>query len=428
MSLVYTELSSVAISRQDGFRIATVNTRLRNLVENDQTFFGSSVRPGVWERRWYNDVGNKSLYYKKGDAVWLNTEPASEFVAAHTADIDMYVQGCAQARYKYLALSAANDSAGISKLYRDIALGLGDFDKGIYYLGNLLDSIQIRISLSDDNDRLPTDNNYWTDFFDRSKDESYYRRQILDAAGPQLSAVYDKHLREYHLSALEQQLPKLGLNDLTEFYNRYLQANLANVSKRQKFVNHAQYQADMTGFDHVMLFGKRNLSDGQQCQWFRLWKSGLLEHGGIVKVSLSSHDCGINDESARLYTVNLSWDYSGKTAPAYDFPTAGVNGFYSHDSKIYTGSGDEVDYAMKLDALGRSRRYVVNITPVMSLTWGSTPSGGPYQTVYSERFTRFPGKDVTGMNNSSFTFLYSPGIDMYSYYVRGFTVNKTRYY
>ena len=95
MSLVYTELSSVEISRQDGFRIATVNTRLRNLVENDQTFFGSNVRPDIWERRWYNDAGNKSLYYQKGDAVWLNTEPADEFVAAHAADIDMYVQGCA---------------------------------------------------------------------------------------------------------------------------------------------------------------------------------------------------------------------------------------------------------------------------------------------------------------------------------------------
>ena len=84
---------------------------------------------------------------------------------------------------------------------------------------------------------------------------------------------------------------------------------------------------------------------------------------------------------------------------------------------------------MKLDALGRSRRYIVNITPVMSLEWGSAPSSaGPYKKVDSERFTRFPGKDVTDMNNSSFTFLYSPYIDMYSYCVRGFTVNKTRYY
>ena len=39
----------------------------------------------------------------------------------------------------------------------------------------MLDPIQIRISLSDDNDRLPTDDNYWADFFDRSKNRSYYR-------------------------------------------------------------------------------------------------------------------------------------------------------------------------------------------------------------------------------------------------------------
>ena len=105
----------------------------------------------------------------------------------------------------------------------------------------MLDPIQIRISLSDDNDRLPTDDNYWADFFDRSKNRSYYRSQILNAVEPQLSAVYDKHLREYHLSALEQQLPALGFSDLKEFYDRYLQANFSNVSKWQKFVNHAQY-------------------------------------------------------------------------------------------------------------------------------------------------------------------------------------------
>lgn len=50
----------------------------------------------------------------------------------------------------------------------------------------MLDPIQIRISLSDDNDRLPTDDNYWADFFDRSKDRSYYRSQILNAVEPQL--------------------------------------------------------------------------------------------------------------------------------------------------------------------------------------------------------------------------------------------------
>jgi len=418
MSLAYTELSSVQISRQAGFRIATVNTALKNLVENDQSFLESGARPGVWERRWYNDVGNKSLYYRKGDAVWLNTEPADEFVAAHTADIDVYVQGCAQTRYKYLSLSSEGDLAGIRKLYRDMALGLGDFDVGIYYLGNLLDPVQVRISLSDDNDRPPTDDRYWADFFDRSKDKAYYRAQILSAMEPHISAALDRHLREYHLS---------GLSDPEEFYGRYLRADLSNISKRQKFVNHAQYQEDMTGFDHVMLFGKRNAGGGQ-CQWFRLWKSGMLEHGGIVRVGGSSHDCGINNSAARLYTVNLGWDYAGKTAPVYDFPVAGVVGFYSNDAQIYTGSNGAVDYVPKLDALGRTRRYAVDVTPVQSLEWGNAPSGGPYQAVDCDRFTRYPGKDVTDMNNGSFTFLYYPGIDMYSYCVKGFTVNKVGRY
>lgn len=71
---------------------------------------------------------------------------------------------------------------------------------------------------------------------------------------------------------------------------------------------------------------------------------------------------------------------------------------------------------------------MVSITPILPRDWEYTPVQGPYVSVSCGRFTRYPGKDVTGMNNSSFTFLYSPGISMYSYYVRGFTVNKARNY
>jgi hypothetical protein len=35
MSLKYTESSDVAISRQDGFKIATINSIIRRLIEND---------------------------------------------------------------------------------------------------------------------------------------------------------------------------------------------------------------------------------------------------------------------------------------------------------------------------------------------------------------------------------------------------------
>lgn len=235
MSLKYKEADDVRISRAEGFRISTVNAALKRLVENDETFKQTGVSPGIWERRWFNDAGNRRLYYMKGDAVWVNTEQADDFVASHVTDIDAYAQYDSEARYELAALSAKGDSAGIYRLYKDMALGTGRYQgRGIYYLGNLLDPVQIRISKVDYNNRPPNaSGDYWEDFFDRTRDENFYRNQILSAADAQLSAEFAKHLAEYHLS---------GLADPDGFYAEYLQADMSNVAALQKFVNHAWYQ------------------------------------------------------------------------------------------------------------------------------------------------------------------------------------------
>lgn len=416
MSLKYTKSSDIAISRQDGFKIATVNSIIRRLIENDQTFFSDSIQPGIWECRWYNDIKNSNLYYKKGDAVWINTESADDFIMAHISDIETYIQGSVEAKYKYMSLSAAQDQAGIYKLYKDIALGLGDFDRGIYYLGNLLDKVQIRISLSDNNDKLPTDNNYWTDFFDESYNKSFYSKQILDISENQLSSIYNKHLINYHLSGLTE--------DPDEFYAKYLKSDLSNLSKYQNLVNHAWYQPDMTGFDCVILFGLKNYKN-KQVQWFRLWKSGLLEHGGMIDVGDDS--CGSNNKNTKLYTVNLKWEFDNGISPSYDFSTINIGNFYSIDNKIYTGNGNPIDYRKSIDALSHSQRYIVDITPIQSIT-SNKKSIGPYPFKDTSRFFRYLGKEVTEINNSSFTFLYSHDIQMYSYYVKGFTVKVTKDY
>lgn len=418
MSLKYTDSQQVQISRKDGFRISTVNTVIRRLIENDLSFFGIGVQPTVWERRWYNDENNSGLYYKKGDAVWVNTEPADEFVRAHIADIDRYAQERSDVRYKLMVLSAENDTAGIYQLYRDMALGLGDFDKELYYLGNLLDPVQIRISLSDDNNMPPSDNGWWADFFDRTHNESFYRRQILSAAEAQLSSTYEKHLIDYHLS---------GLQDPGGFCEKYLRSDLANIGKTQKFVNHAWYQSDMTGFDHVLRFVIQTFDKNSgQYRWFRIWKSGYLEHGGVVSVNRTIGNDSI-DSASRLFTVGFSWKYGGdKTAPSYDYPVQSIGGFYSHDRQIYTGGVNASDYVPAPDALGRTYRYVVDIQPIQSL--GASVAAGPYPKVECDRFLRYPGREVTKMNNSSFTFLFAPGISTYSYYVKGFTTAVARYY
>lgn len=176
----------------------------------------------------------------------------------------------------------------------------------------------------------------------------------------------------------------------------------------------------MTGFDHAILFISVNRANNEK-QWFRLWKSGMLEHGGVVDITRNT--CGTNNTSSRLYTVNLKWTYDGKTAPVYNFPAVGIGGFYSQDGQIYTGSGT-VDYSPAINALGSQKRYIVDISPLQSVT-STAVAGGPYPAVVCDRFTRYPGKEVTSMNNDSFTFLYAPNqkIKFYSYYVKGFTVN-----
>lgn len=62
----------------------------------------------------------------------------------------------------------------------------------------------------------------------------------------------------------------------------------------------------MTGMDYVQDFKVQRL-DNEQCRWFRLWKSGMLEHGGVVNVSYSN--MGSNDTEHALYTVEFGWQY-----------------------------------------------------------------------------------------------------------------------
>ena len=405
------------VSRKDGFKISTVNTVIRRLMENDNMFFDANISPQIWERRWYNDRDNRSLYYMKGDAVWINTEPVDAFVQNHQADILAYALGYSGTRYKVASLSAAEDYAGLFQLYRDMAVGMDGYDS-IYYLGNLLDRVQVKVSKVDYNDKEPYLTAYWEDFFDRNYTRQYYADRIMEEASAQISATYDKHLREYHLS---------GMDELDAFYAKYLQKDLTNLSFFQRFLNHAWYQESMSGFDYAVSFGLERLECGQ-CRWFRVWKSGLLEHGGTVDVTRV--DMGSNDLDRRLYTVNLAWQYHNAPAPVYDYPAAGVGGFYSQDSHIFTGSGTAAQYRKSYSALGSERRYVLDISLALDgpCAFNSADGIRPYQPVKCSRFTRYPAKDVTQMNNDSFTFVYSPGIALYSYYARGFTVNKVKAY
>jgi hypothetical protein len=76
----------------------------------------------------------------------------------------------------------------------------------------------------------------------------------------------------------------------------------------------------------------------------------LLEHGGMIAVDKES--CGKNNKDAKLYTVNLSWEFDNGLSPVYDFSTINIGNFYSNSNKIYTGYNHPVDYNKSIKALG----------------------------------------------------------------------------
>jgi hypothetical protein len=64
-----------------GDRISTVliNKILNRLVANDNSVLPSTYKiPYVWEATWFNNPLVEG--YKKGDAVWINTENYSDFI------------------------------------------------------------------------------------------------------------------------------------------------------------------------------------------------------------------------------------------------------------------------------------------------------------------------------------------------------------
>ena len=99
---------------------------------------------------------------------------------------------------------------------------------------------------------------------------------------------------------------------MKELTSTYLLNDFSNISLKQKTQTHniKNRSQTMNGFDKIMMFVERNDANGTQ--WFRLWSSGYLEHGGRLTCSGST------------ITVNLGWTYSiggtEKNSVIYDYP------------------------------------------------------------------------------------------------------------
>ena len=167
MALKYTELDQV---KSEYISINGLTESFHKLLENDDSLLMSlRNKPGVWEKKWYND--DSILGYQKGAAVWLNTEDVTQFINARFDEIEHYILN-SDRRGEYLSISS--DPSKTFEMFKNVCNGENGYRR-LYYLGELTADAQVRVSMSSNNKNPPNDDTCWVDAFRLSSVESYQR-------------------------------------------------------------------------------------------------------------------------------------------------------------------------------------------------------------------------------------------------------------
>ena len=90
MGLPYSDIKDITLNDSQKISIQTLNKLYSRMVENDRRNLPSeSTVPGIWEKTWLNDASRPG--YRKGQAVWINTEDPVEFIASRQTEIYDYL-------------------------------------------------------------------------------------------------------------------------------------------------------------------------------------------------------------------------------------------------------------------------------------------------------------------------------------------------
>lgn len=424
--LPYSDFSQVAISADEYISDVTLNAIFGKLIKNDLALNPhSSGVPSIWECKWYNNSAVQG--YSKGSAVWLNTEDLEEFINQKHEVIYNYAK---QNIYLSPVVSAYDKTSKASfDLYASILSGyqgpgmLSSLPP-LFDLGQLSANTQIYISLVDNNKRppsqdilLPADQQKWMPFI---KDELQADEIIEEFK----SSLYDDHVKNYHLGTYSHSIE-------SDLVKSWLKTDFSNIDSSAKQTYQAHINPSSAyGLDTVKYYvADRNtttkaVADGSiqtydvPTHWFRLWHSGLLEHGGYVRV-----------DSATDYLMKIPFDWTfmkkktvdGKeqlvsiNAPTYNYPTTSFS-FYQNYAQI-ENSVATYDSAKNFM---HKYRYVVDVTP-MSNAIPVMDASGKYDIATGNASVT---KDIVEMKNDYIVLklgIRSPGF--YSYYVRGFKTN-----
>lgn len=400
INLPYSQLSDVMLYDYDSIDDISLNKILTKFIANDLYITPySNIFPEIWERKWFNNDNIQG--YKKGDAIWYNTENKLEFIQFNSSKIYSYAKV-----HPYLCniiKPFVANNPEIYSLYQNIVDGYTDSQISLprlFDFGDLSAIAKIKISTIDNNKAPVSDSLAWDNFLidNKSSGLSSSIETIVDS-------IISAHIETHHLgslsSATEVQLKK------------YLSKDLKNIEPLQNQTNN-NWLVDSRGFDFVTNFTELNLEDSQT-KWFRLWNSGLLEHGGCVTVTSS-------DIANNYIPVDFIWTYSSSlssvtTSPEYTY-ALNDKSFYGNFSKLDTGAP-----YINTGTLSETTRYTVSIAPRFS---SETPDLLDNLQLLPNVNTEHPLNEIYELKNSGFKIKLLPNssVSKYSYYVKGFRTNN----
>lgn len=338
LNLPYKNLGDVTLAFEDNITDINLNSIFNKLLKNDTHLFpGNTKYPSIWECKWFNNPSVQG--YNTGDCFWYNTENPRTFI--DTVANDIYNYAVRNPYLKNIIIPWNRYDEECYQLYLRIANGYTTSEFSLprlYDIGDLSGNAQIRISKVDNNKAPITDDNYYEDFFVDNIEED--AKKQLDEI---VQELFDNHIRDYHFG--------VGGGETNINKEKYLKRDMSNLaSKQDLYVGENSHINQQTGFDYIVKEVHHKIDDIQNV-WFRLWNSGLLEHGGVIQS---------NKTSSNFSSVKFDWTYNNgsetKTAPIYS---------YAEDSEDFYGiytKFDNGDTISKSNLLTKNYRYTISVS------------------------------------------------------------------
>ena len=455
----------VLFSDNGKFSAKELNSIFAKLIQNDLYIMSNSdYIPNIWECRWYND---KSIQgYTKGHLCWKNNlMPMQNFLSSYSEIIHSYVldnpviynnnKKIFQNEYNWFISSYYEHTNNVTENvlnkakdeYSQVVQGYSIdsvkfpplFDIGEWNVSTK--PLKIYVSLIDNNKDQLSNTNSWASISLDSQEAFRYR----------LSSVVDQimstHLNNYHYGYPAN--TRDALTDLSNIvYPNLSGFTIDKVENKIKIPPGYNIETMQRGFDCVKTFVIDPVvqdDDTVLYRWFKLWNSGYLEFGGVVKRT--------NDLD---YTqVDLNWSYyDAKTrkmlnTTTYTYPELPDSTTFYGDTRVTLqkadGSFDGRSYInINGTDLSPDYRYQVTVTPI---NFDPSVDIGDYQDYSGSTVTKiksildlyknfYPSvisisdysitNEIEQITNTSFRIANSRhdlSFNYYSYHVTGFTFN-----